>query len=276
LIYDLAMKKKSKITITHFLNTKLKPFDDDLYPVYVMIWFQNKLTKIKSLWWVLTSGDVSPYDESEELTFNYMSKNQFEQSYYLEKFTEESKILEVIIRTYFEKFGVNVVTKQPSEIYKVSIVTAFQLMSLYLKNELQSNFALSNDIKVISARLMINWYELSFINIYDGLYSISKDGDVETAFYRDVLSKYNNDRELLQVLFDFEAGKKLRMINWISQDIIVAFKEELDKKGLMSTISDQFVNDLNSQIHAQGMVSAHLAGELGQKTLKSTVFKNLS
>ena len=209
------MKKIGKITVNHFLNKNLKPIDGNKYPVYITIWFQNKLTKTRSYWWVFVEGDAEPDDEVFEDFSNYMTPKEFEG---LEKYSpwhykcmqDEREAVENIIRVFFQKFAINVVNKSPGEIIKNSLRKVSDIVSILYKDKLQTQFTRSNNIKVISARLMINWRDLSFINIYDGLFYLSNDGSNATQFYKDVLAKYDSDYELLKLLYAFDEQKKMR------------------------------------------------------------------
>lgn len=252
------MKKIGKITVKHFLNTNLKSTESDEYPVYLTIWFQSKLTKTKSYWWIfLGDGDADIYDELEE-EFQYMTQEWFERVINTHDFlphirtamANERDAIENIVRVYFEKFEKNIVNQSPGEIIRQSLRKISDIASQVFKSKLQDQFSRSTDIKIISARLMIRWNDLSFINIYDGLYAMCNDGTNRTKFFTDVLSNYSSDYELLKLLYQFDTEMSFRFWNWVdnSKKYEQLLMEFLKSNNINSKRAKAFVQDCNAQL----------------------------
>lgn len=252
------MKKKiGKITVKHFLNKNLKPSSQNEYPVYVTIWFQNKLTKAKSYWWIFLEGDADPDDVWQEEYQNYMTDESFNdiekyKTWISKAMQDESEALENIVRVYFEKYGKNIVFQSPGEIIKHSLKKISDIASVLFKNRLQDQFAKSNDVKVISARLMIKWSEMSFVNIYDGLYTICNDGVNQTNFYKNILNKFSQDYVLMKLMYQYDQGNGLRFWNWI--DDKTSYEEKLSAflKSNNITVKEinRFLGEINTQLQA--------------------------
>jgi hypothetical protein len=246
------MKKKiGKITVKHFLNKNLKPTRLNGYPVYVTIWFKNKLTKTKSYWWIFVPGDSDPDVQFEEESV--LTQESFDEIYewIYKAMCEERVALENIVRVYYEKYGKNIVNQSPGEIIKHSLRKISDIVSLVFKTKLQNHLARSTDTKVISARLMIRWDELSFINIFDGL-SISNDGVNQTAFYKDVLSKHSQDYVLVKLLYQFDEIKSYRFWNWMdaSEDYEKKLAAFFKSNHIPTKDANRFIKECHAQLQA--------------------------
>src|SRR5690606_29454453 len=200
------MKKTGKVTVKHFLNTNLKA-SEGKYPVYVTIWFQNKLTRTKSHYMLFCRPGIEPFVEEGFEFADYMDKRSFEnlspKHVYYKAMVREQEALQNIVRVFFEKFGKNIVNQAPGEFIRESLRSPFNIVSEFYKNRFKSDLGRMKDPKNTLLKTMIAWGDVSFTNIYDVLHTLSNDGMATTRFYHSILSEYTSGYNLTMLLYDF-------------------------------------------------------------------------
>jgi hypothetical protein len=111
-----------KVSVKHYLNTKLKPrFDvDRMYPVYIQLVFNSKNAYIKSNFVKLLSNKVMFDGGFVFRDGPYMTEKEFSSGKYNKYLNEEARIISEII-LFYGKYGVNILLSDTSEIIRSSL-----------------------------------------------------------------------------------------------------------------------------------------------------------
>ena len=243
------MKKAGKVTVKHFLNKNLKP-SEGKYPVYVTIWFQNKLTRVKSHYMLFCRPGIEPFVQEGFEFADYMDERTFDsltpRHTYYKAMEREKEALQNIVRLFFEKFGKNIVSHAPGEFIRESLRSPFNIVSGFFKNRFRSDLD-QKDPKNVLLKHMISWGDVTFPHIYDVLYSLSNDGMAATRFYHKILSEYTSGYNLTMLLYDFNIERDLRFWQWMDNPDAVEddLRNFFKSKKVTASDIDTYVSELH-------------------------------
>ena len=235
-----------KITIKHFLNTRLNPVyalnDVQIYPLYVRITAMRKTTEIVSRAFVYgVEIENYPFPESvqqiftrsqhSEITTPYLSMDDFEilEKNYFVYLKREEEIIYRIVRQLIDESeyeGKDFSIKHVSRIYDEQHKAVFLILSDYFKRLAQSFFSLGN---YENMSYLFNTH-LCFDEINRLLQEITRSENGHSDFFEFYMSKADYLIQLDSIFSMFKDSRHISYYDWQRSNMTEKFFSFVDEE----------------------------------------------